>query len=105
LASSYPPQFFTILGISLDSVSGSIARGMPYLQLLLLRKVQEKFSFMMVEEITSQGCHKLVICPKKNKKNKTQCVQSAIKQDMPVLFQYPERWQMFNIYLIKKTNS
>ena len=53
MASSYPPQSFTILGISLDSVSGSIARGMPYLQLLLLRKVQEKFSFMMVEEITS----------------------------------------------------
>ena len=42
---------------------------------------------------------------KKKQKNKTQCVQSAIKQDMPVLFQYPERWQMFNIYLIKKTNS
>lgn len=36
----------------------------------------------------------------KKKKKKTQCVQSAIKQDMPVLFQYLQRWQMFNIYLI-----
>lgn len=49
----FPPQFLNILAIFLDSVSGSIAQGMPYLQLLLLRRAQEKFSFMMVEEITS----------------------------------------------------
>ena len=36
------------------------------------------------------------------KKKKNPCVQSAIKQDMPVLFQ---RWQMFNIYLIKNIKT
>jgi hypothetical protein len=48
-----PSQFVTALAIFLDSVSGYIAQEMPYLQLLLLRRVQEKFSFMMDEEITS----------------------------------------------------
>lgn len=48
-----PPQFLTALGIFQDNVSGYIAQEMPYLQLLLLRRVQEKFSFMMVEEIIS----------------------------------------------------
>ena len=48
-------QFFIISAIFLDNASGSIAQGMPSHQLLLLRRVQEKFLFMMVEEITSHS--------------------------------------------------
>ena len=38
---------------------------------------------------------------KKKKQTNTVCA----KCNICLFFQYPQRWQMFNIYLIKKANS
>ena len=53
---------------------------------------------MTLEQMVSTDLLQAGLPQTLKKKKKNSCMQSAIKQDMPVLFQ---RWQMFNIYLIK----
>lgn len=45
--------FCFVVAITLASVNGSTVQEMQYLQLQLLRRVLEKYSYMMVEEIIS----------------------------------------------------